>query len=207
MKTLSSQNIVWGILLIVFGITALLDVFIIISLWGWVVVLLLAGLFIGVINWSNRKNLTNFISTYVLWAVAGLLVLIGKELFAGEIIPLYVLWVIALPFLIGFLSNRDQWGLLIPAYVLFSVGLMVGMIGLGWLRNFLIPAYVMLAIAAPFFIVYLRNRENWWALIPAGIMTAIAVGFLFASSVGKFILPLLFVTIGIWIIVRSILRK
>ena len=207
MKTLSTQNVVWGILLIVFGITALLDVFIIISLWGWVVVLLLAGLFTGVINWSNRKNLSNFIPTYVLWAVAGLLVLIGIELFPGEIIPLYVLWVIALPFLIGFLSDRDQWGLLIPAYVLFSVGLMVGMIGLGWLRNFLIPAYVMLAIAAPFFIVYLRNRENWWALIPAGIMTAIAVGFLFSSSIGKFILPLLFVAIGIWIIGRSILRK
>jgi len=207
MKKLSSQNVVWGILLIVFGITALVDVFVVIPLWGWVIVLLLTGLFTVIINWSDRRDLTNFIPTYVLWAIAGLILLISMEILPGEVIPVYVLWVIGLPFLLGYLRDKDQWGLLVPAYVLFSVGLMVGMIGLGWLRNFLIPAYVMLAIAAPFFVVYLKNRENWWALIPAGIMSAIAVGFLFASSIGKFILPLLFVSIGIWIIGKSISRR
>lgn len=207
MKKLSNHNVVWGILLIAFGITALLDVFITIPLCGWLIVLFIAGLFTGIINWDDRRNLVNFIPTYVLWAIAGLIVLIYTELIIGEVIPVYVLWVIGLPFLIGYLRDRDQWEFLVPAYVLFSVGLMVGLIGLGWLRNFLIPAYVMLAIAAPFFLVYLKNRENWWALIPAGIMSAIAVGFLFASSIGKYILPLLLVAIGIWIIVKSISRR
>jgi len=34
-------------------------------------------------------------------------------------------------------------------------------------------AFVMFAIAAPFVYVYLNNRYNWWALIPAYVMAAI----------------------------------
>src|SRR5690606_41960036 len=42
----------------------------------------------------------------------------------------------------------------------------------------IVGAYVMFAIALPFLYVYLRNRENWWALIPGGIMLTIGVGLL-----------------------------
>ncbi|NTU55194.1 MAG: hypothetical protein HGA79_02980 [Anaerolineales bacterium] len=34
----------------------------------------------------------------------------------------------------------------------------------------------LLAVALPFFIIYFRSGEsNWWAIIPAGVMTTIAV--------------------------------
>ena len=207
MKVKSHQNVVWGALLIIFGITALLGTFFNLTIWVWVLVLFFGGLFAGIVNWNARDEWINLIPTYVLWSIAGLITLISVEILFAEAIPVYVLWIIGFPFLIGYLRDRDQWGLLIPAYVLFSVGLMVGLIGLGWLQNFLIPAYVMLAIAVPFLVVYLLNRENWWALIPAGIMGIIAVGFLLASSIGKFIIPLVIILIGIWIIVRIVIRK
>ena len=124
----------------------------------------------------------------------------------GEAIAVYVLGVIALPFVVGYLRHQDSWGLLIPAYVLFAVGIMVGLIGLGWLDDFLIPAYVMGAIAIPFFVVYIRNPKNWWALIPGGIMGLMSIAFLLATPAVRFIVPVVMVLAGIWILFRQIYK-
>lgn len=206
-KRLEQLSILWGILLIVFGITAFIDAFVDINIWGWVIVLFFAGLIAGIANWHERTNLAKFIPSYVLWAVAGLIALVGFNVLINAVIPVYVLWVIALPFLIGYLRDQDQWGYLVPAYVLFVVGLMVGLIGLGWLNDLIIPAYVMFAIVIPFLVVYYRDRKNWWALIPAAIMGTIAFGFLLASSSARLILPLALVAIGAWILLRTVINK
>jgi hypothetical protein len=39
----------------------------------------------------------------------------------------------------------------------------------------------MFAVAAPFFVVYLRSADNWWALIPAGVMTSIGITLLLSG--------------------------
>jgi hypothetical protein len=36
-------------------------------------------------------------------------------------------------------------------------------------------AVFLFAIALPFFIVYFRSSENWWAIIPAGVMTTLTI--------------------------------
>jgi hypothetical protein len=200
---LYKQSLIWGILLIFFGIAALVDSFIDLTAMGWTVVLLIAGLVPLGVYWQQRSNWAYLIPTYVFWSIAGLIALISWKLLIGEIIPVYVLWAIAFPFLVGFLRNRANWGLLIPAYVLFAVGAMVGLIGLGFLSDLLIPAYVMIAIALPFFVVYLRNPKNWWALIPGGIMGIIAVGFLLATPEVRYIVPAALVLLGIWILIRQ----
>jgi hypothetical protein len=33
----------------------------------------------------------------------------------------------------------------------------------------------LFAVALPFFLVYFRSAENWWAIIPAGSVTVIAI--------------------------------
>jgi hypothetical protein len=59
----------------------------------------------------------------------------------------------------------------------------------------IIPTYVMFAIALPFYYVFLRNRANWWALIPAGIMTLVGLGLFTASF--PLIMPIALIGSGV----------
>jgi H+/Cl- antiporter ClcA len=61
----------------------------------------------------------------------------------------------------------------------------------------------MLAIAIPFYVVFFNNTQNWWALIPAGVMTLIALGLLFTTDLFVYIAPFFLVLAGIWILVRQ----
>ena len=147
------------------------------------------------------------IPTYVLAAIGLMIGLIGIGVLNDEFVATYVLWAIALPFLIVFLRTPQEWWALIPTYVLAAIGLMIGLIGLGLLSDLLIPAYVMFAIAIPFFVVYLRDPKQWWALIPAGIMAAIGLSFLIAEAAVSYIGPLALIAIGVWIVIRQFGRK
>jgi hypothetical protein len=205
--SIGKQNLVWGILLIIFGVTAFIETFADITVWGWVIILFAAGLFTLGVSWRERTIWANFIPTYVLWSIAGMVTLIELNIISDEGIAVYVLWIIALPFVVGYYRIKNAWGLLIPAYVLFTVGIMVGLIGLGWLTDFLIPAYVLVAISIPFFVVYVRNPKNWCALIPGGIMGLTAIGFLLATPAIRLVVPLVMVLVGIWILTRQILKR
>jgi len=186
---------------------SLIQVYVDLTAWIWVVVLAAAGCGVFLIYLTDPSEWGMLIPAYVLWAVSGLVALIELNILKDEWIALYVLSVIALPFLVGFLRDQNRWGLLIPAYVLLAVGLMVALIGARVLDDLLVPAYVMFAIAIPFLVVYLRNRANWWALIPAGIMSVIGLAFLIAESVVEYILPVAVILAGIWILVRQFVVK
>ncbi len=200
-------NLLVGILLILFGGLAFLDYLWAITTWGWAGLLFISGLVALAVMWPERSNWAYFIPSYVFWVVAALIALISLNVLRNETIATYVLFSIALPFLVGYLRNQSLWGLLIPAYTLVAVGVMVGLIGFGWLTHLLIPAYVMFAIALPFGVVYLRNPSNWWALIPGGIMVLIGISFLLATPAARFIVPLILVVIGGWIIVRQLTKR
>jgi amino acid transporter len=81
---------------------------------------------------------------------------------------------------------------------------MVGLIGVRLLSGFLIPAYIMYAIALPFFVVYARNQKHWWALIPAGIMTALGTAFLVAAAMTSMLVPAILIFAGIWLVAGQI---
>ena len=200
----NKHNMILGVLLVVFGLTALVGNFVEIGAWGWVGILCVAGIFCFGIYWNERSNWAYLIPTYVLWATGGLVALVALNFLRGEAIASFVLTAIGLPFVIAFLRNRSLWGLLIPAYVLFAVGGMVGLIGLGWLKNLLIPAYVNFAIALPFFVVFFRNPANWWALIPGGVLGVVGLSFLLVTPAVRFIVPVILVGIGAWLILRQL---
>mgnify|MGYP001082246699 CR=1 FL=1 len=153
-----------------------------------------------VIYVRDRKQWWALIPAYVLLAIALLVALTGIRLLREEAVATYVLWAIGLPFLAVYLSNRKQWWALIPTYVLGSLGLMIGLIGVGLLQNFMIPAYIMYAIAIPFFVVYARDQKQWWALIPAGILTAIGSSFLIAAAASSMLIPAILILAGIWLV-------
>ena len=188
------QGIVWGGLLILFGIMALAETYTDLGPWVWVVVLAAAGLLVFLVFLTDRGDYGLLLPTYVLWAVAGLIALAVSNILGDPWIAFYVLTAIALPFLVVYIFNRDQWWALIPAFVLLAVGLMVVLLESGTLSDLLVPAYVMLAIAIPFLVVFARDRKQWWALIPAYVL--LAVGLMVALLENGILSDLLVTFIG-----------
>lgn len=80
-----------------------------------------------------------------------------------------------LGFLGWFLRSVDRWWRAIPAFMLLGIG--AGVI-LQW-RNIELGTWniplVLFGMALGFWAVLLVRREHWWALIPAGVLTVLAV--------------------------------
>ena len=201
------QGIIWGGLLILFGIALFLEQVNVITAWGWVSLLAIGGLAVFVVYLTDRSQWGLLIPAYVLVAVAGLVAIATLDVLPGEMIAGYVLGTIALPFLVVFFWDRQQWWALIPAYVLLAVGAMVVLIGENVLDDLWIPAYVMFAIAIPFFVAYFRDMQQWWALIPGGIMAVIGFSFVIAEASIQYVSAAVLILAGVAILVRQVLLK
>jgi hypothetical protein len=116
----------------------------------WAIFLLLAGLFLLL------KNLAMFDP----WGDA-----IWGGLFA----------VTGLVFLGAFIIDPRQWWRSIPGFILISIGALILLqwqkINLGDWR----ASLVLFGIALGFWSVLLAHNENWWAAIPAGVLTELGV--------------------------------
>ena len=253
-----NQALVWGSLLIIFGVVGLVESFANIAPWMWVAILAATGFVIFGVFLLDRSEWWPLIPAYVLWTTAGLLALVELNVLRGDFLAAYVLSSIALPFIVVFLRDRSQWWALIPAYVMLAVaamvllsetvllpdafeapfiltaialpfvvvylrdraqwwalipayvllgtGIMIPLEEIGVLNDYMIPAFIMFAIALPFFVVYFRNRKQWWALIPGGIMAAFGLIFLLVDSF-EYVFPAMVILVGLWILVRSFTRK
>lgn len=79
-------------------------------------------------------------------------------------------------FLYFFFLNREQWWALIPGFTLIGLGALIAL-------DRFIPqwggefggAVLMLAISLSFWVIYFRQREHWWAIIPGGVMLALGI--------------------------------
>ena len=79
-------------------------------------------------------------------------------------------------FVYVFLTNRAHWWAVIPGFVLLSLAALMTL-------NQLAPglggdwggALVLGGIAVAFWVVYLASRENWWAVIPGGVLFTLAL--------------------------------
>ncbi len=90
-----------------------------------------------------------------------------------------------------YLTDRSEWALLIPAYVMWAVAGLIALITLDILRDEAIATYVLTAIATPFLVVFLRDRSQQWALIPAYVLLAIGimVGLIGAEILTDLLIP------------------
>jgi hypothetical protein len=199
-------SLTWGIILIVFGVMSLVNTYAELTIWAWAGVLAVAGAVSFLVYLTGRHEIGPLLLTYILWAIALLLTFIELKVLQDEAIATYVLSVIALPFLVVYFRDRGQWWALIPAYVLLVVGLMVILLE-RVLTDLLVPAYVLFAVALPFFIVYFRDRANWWALIPGGIMAIVGFSFLISASAAEYILPIALILGGVWLLLRNFGRR
>jgi predicted permease len=77
-------------------------------------------------------------------------------------------------FLVAFLGREEDWWAVIPGMALLGIGALIGLsiIGLGEIIG---GAVFLGALSLSFWLVYLRRRENWWAVIPGGVLLTLAV--------------------------------
>jgi hypothetical protein len=203
----AKQALVWGGTLILVGVLSLVNQFVELSAWVWAGMFALAGLGALGLYLSDRSDWAMLLATYVVWALALLIALTGLNVLRGDAVAFYVLSAVALPFLAVFVRDRAQWWAVIPAYILLAVAVMIWLIGRGVLGDLLIPSYVLFAVALPFFVVYARDRSQWWALIPGGIMAVVGLSFLIAEGGVETIGAIVLILIGVGMLVRLFTRR
>ena len=93
----------------------------------------------------------------------------------GEWIGSLLLFLIGLSFFVVYLNNRSHTWALLVAYIMGVLSIAPAMAsGGGDTAAYFGPVFLF-AVALPFLILYFRSAEYWWAIIPAGVMTTLAV--------------------------------
>jgi hypothetical protein len=92
----------------------------------------------------------------------------------GEWVGAMFLLLIGLTFMFVFLNNRTRTWALIVAYVFGVLSIAPMLAAGGEMAAYFGPVFLF-AVAVPFFVLYFRSLENWWAVIPAGALTVVAI--------------------------------
>jgi hypothetical protein len=95
---------------------------------------------------------------------------------AGELFWAILFGLAAVIFFSIFVQNRANWWALIPSITLMGISFSVAL-------KWLLPEFgdrwsgsiVLAGIGLSFLVIYLIDRQNWWAVIPAGVLFTLAV--------------------------------
>ncbi len=99
-------------------------------------------------------------------------ILFGLLFLAGGVIFMRVL----------FENRLANWWAAIPGMTLIGLGALMLLAGLNVKPDEILPAVFMGCIGAGFLIVYLLDRQRWWAIIPGGAVLSIAIMLLFTNT-------------------------
>jgi signal transduction histidine kinase len=118
----------------------------------------------------------------IIWGVA--LIALGAFFLAqqyGLFGPLQLpFWAFAfgllgLIFLFTFITDRRQWWALIPGFILLGVALIIVNEQNEFMPTQQAGALFLFSIGLPFLLIYLLDRRMWWALIPGGVLSVLAL--------------------------------
>ena len=122
-----------------------------------------------------------WLESRLLW---GVLLILGGVVILLQTLGLFdfseLFWSFALAlagaaFLSVFVQNRQHWWALIPGCTLLSVaGLLIANRLFPQMADLWGGLFVLGGIGISFLIIYLLDRQNWWSLIPAGVMFSLA---------------------------------
>lgn len=172
------STLVWGAILIVLGGLGILQHFLPYAFrndpafwalaFGGASIVFFAVYFIsGIRNWGW------LFPAMIFAALSGIMVLVFQGI-DTPIIASLILGAIGLPFVAGYVIEKGKaWGLLIPAWILCMLAVLIGLEDV--VSGDLVGTGVLAAIGMPFLFVFIRNRTQWWALIPGIFMTAMAL--------------------------------
>ncbi|MBN1886419.1 MAG: hypothetical protein JW850_00450 [Thermoflexales bacterium] len=123
----------------------------------------------------------------IIWAIV--LILAGAFLLAqnfgllGELsAPIWSVGLAALGllFLLNFITDKEQWWSLIPGCILLGVSAVIYMSAVLNLPGEWAGSLMVFSVGLPFLLIYAvqasrGHKDYWWALIPGGILTFIAI--------------------------------
>lgn len=124
----------------------------------------------------------NWLGSRYFWG--GMFILIGGIFllqYFGFIEFSAFLWAIlfalgGLIFLSVFSSDREKWWAIIPGFALISIAFVIAFDNLfsDWAGD-LGGLIILGGLGMSFVVIYFINRENWWAIIPAGVLISIGM--------------------------------
>jgi uncharacterized membrane protein HdeD (DUF308 family) len=208
MAKLLESRILWGSLLVLAGILFLLqnifafefgDLF-------WTILLVLGGLFFISVYISNRQHWWALIPGVVLLAVATLILVDTFFPAVGNLIGAsIVLGGIGLSFTLVYLTNRDNWWAVIPAGVMWTLAIVVGLENMlsdtGFVSLFFLGLGITFAILT---ILPVSGGKMKWAWIPAGILALMGLLFgAFSGDLAVYIWPAALIIAGLFMIIRT----
>ena len=90
--------------------------------------------------------------------------------------------VLSLIFFITYFSTGIRaWGWLFPATILGALSAIIYLSATAFNDDFL-GAIFMAAVAIPFWVAFFLDRTNWWAIIPAGVISTISLIILLSAT-------------------------
>jgi len=93
----------------------------------------------------------------------------------GDVIWGGLFAVVGLGFLIWFLFNAGGWWRAIPGFTLLSIGAMTVLEARGMELGRWGAGLILFGVALGFWASFLARKENWWAIIPGGVLTVVGV--------------------------------
>jgi hypothetical protein len=186
MKWLESR-ILWGSLLILGGVLFLLQNLNLIEFGGlfWALLFGLGAVFFLSIYFNNRMNWWALIPGIILLSIG---ISIGVGYLAPDFASVWegtiILGGIGLSFAVIYLLNRTMWWAIIPAGVMLSLAVMIG------LENYFTDADLagvfLTGLGLTFALVAIvptPEGRMWWAWIPAGVL--VVIGLIMTAAAGS----------------------
>lgn len=132
----------------------------------------------------HRKETWAIITAWVFFSIAILVGLLILEVHPVQLIGIVALLEIGAPFTAAYLFKKENRWMLIPAYVMLALSVLLALTMLH-LSTEILGAVGLLTAALPFWVIYINNRTNWWALLPAGIIGLLGSGMLVLFSLAQ----------------------
>jgi hypothetical protein len=130
------------------------------------------------IRWLvDREEWWTLTTAWVFLSIALILLLIHLNPLFVLVVPMAILLAVAVPFMAMAAINPARWWGYIPAYALTALAGLLGLTAVG-LTLEMLGALALLLTALPLWFLYIRDRSRNWALVPAGVISLIAVGLL-----------------------------
>jgi len=123
------------------------------------------------------KILTSKIFWGLLLVLGGIILLLESlgVLEGSEVFWMAILAIAGILFLIAFISNRGVWWAAIPGVSFLAIATGLGLDTFGDIAGETLGAIILGGIGLSFLVVYLVERNNWWAIIPGGVLITLAI--------------------------------